>query len=137
MTESSDKRRNVMDAIKDLNDAGFARKKKARYFLPAAEMAIIALHPVLEMVGGRIALMLEVALEAGEKTVEWQGMENAPDYAIFWVEPDLDNRNNDASGIPAHMILNYRKMIPAILKPVKWYPAPLPPMTKLEDTPSQ
>jgi hypothetical protein len=119
------KKRGVMDAIRDLNDCGL--KTKMRKAMPAEEMAMIALRPFMEVIGGRIALMLEAAMEAGERAPQWQSMESAPDYAIFWLEADLDNINNDASGIRPHMRLCTRQLIPALLKPVKWYPAPSEP----------
>jgi len=119
------KKRGVMDAIRDLNDCGL--KTKMRKTMPAEEMAMIALRPFMEVIGGRIALMLEAAMEAGSTSPSWQSMDTAPDYAVFWVEPDFDNINNDASGIKPHMRLGSRQLIPALLKPVKWYPAPSEP----------
>lgn len=55
---------NVYEAIKFVNEKGRGDK---HHFTACEELALIAIRPFLEVIGGRIALMLDMAIQAERK----------------------------------------------------------------------
>lgn len=58
---------NIYEAIQKLNETPIDRKKDVKYrgYSNAEVLALIALHPFLEVIGGRIAILMDMAIDKG------------------------------------------------------------------------
>lgn len=55
----------VFDAVKFINEQPSSKWEKDD-FSPSEQLALIAIRPFLEVIGGRIAMMLDMAIERGK-----------------------------------------------------------------------
>lgn len=55
--------KSVFEMVQFLNEQPHSKWRKET-FSPAEQLALIALHPFLEVIGGRIGLMLDMAIES-------------------------------------------------------------------------